>query len=356
MRDPRKDLYAILGVDKDASTESIRRAFRARALELHPDKQTGADDKARYDAEIRFKELNEAYRVLSDPKSRRMYDNPEQTFEELLRTVFGGSGASFVVIDDELDDTLGATLHGLPVPSAKAVVVPITLAEVCTGCSDKQVQFKLARPCGPCKGTGAADPASGIMRCMACGGGGTLLPGIPLMCTACAGRGSMLKQGCRHCTVCNGDGTIWDEHTVTVQVPCGVRPGAALHPVTQQLPQLPVSFVAQYVLDGNTSVQELHVHVQVDVGLVELLCGFRRELDMCGTRRVLVSRGYFDVSRPKCIKGAGLPHPRHPKDKNRAGNLYIHWVLHLPATAEPDGATLRAARKALRKSLNRFHS
>jgi molecular chaperone DnaJ len=221
------DYYEVLGVSRDATQEEIKRAFRRKARETHPDANPG--DAA---AEHRFREAALAYEVLSDPQRRAAYDRGAE-FE------FGDFFSSFAGIDDLLarffGGGVGSPFGGSRGPSAGAdvgVSIELTLAQAATD-STREVRYRTRLACPVCGGEGAA-PGSPPTVCDRCAGRGSMRvtrqtflgPAVSIAtCDKCRGRGRLITAPCPRC---DGSGSILDEAVVTVEVPAGVEDGSRL--------------------------------------------------------------------------------------------------------------------------------
>lgn len=221
-----KDYYEILGVARDASTEEIKRAFRRLARETHPDAKPGDRE-----AEARFREIAEAYEVLSNPERRRAYDRGA-TFD--LSELFAGVSA----FDDLLAAVFGnAGLFGTgtrPVRRGRDVVVlaEVDLHGAAFGTSS-DIRFEAASRCESCGGTGVAS-GSAPETCPRCGGSGAVrvarrgLLGSMMSvttCDLCRGSGEVINDPCGDCA---GNGAKLEERTVVVEIPAGVSDGTRL--------------------------------------------------------------------------------------------------------------------------------
>ncbi|MDP8970821.1 MAG: J domain-containing protein [Actinomycetota bacterium] len=227
-----QDLYEILGVSRDASEDDIKRAYRQRARNLHPD--TGGDTE-------QFKQLTAAYEVLKDPRTRANYDrfgdprgpggaggDPFGGFGDLgdlIDTLFGGFGGSRTA-------TGPRARTGRRAGRDAVVDVSLTLEEAASG-TERDVEVSVRRTCQRCEGSGA-QPGSGMVRCERCGGAGAVQQvtrsvfGQMLTtttCAACGGNGQRLAQPCGDC---RGEGRLESTETVTVPVPPGVDDGTQL--------------------------------------------------------------------------------------------------------------------------------
>lgn len=229
------DFYATLGVDRTASDDDIKKAYRKLAMAYHPDRNGGSKE-----AEEKFKTLTEAYDVLRDPQKRAVYD---RYGEAGLR----GGGAGFHHVDlsealgifmrdfggfGGLDDLFGGRAQSGSNPRSGADVkltLPLTLAEVAAGV-EKEVKLKVLDACDRCGGAGA-EPGTRSKSCATCAGHGevrraqrsffgqfvTVAP-----CPSCHGEGQIIESPCRKC---RGEGRMRAEKSVKVSVPAGVSTG-----------------------------------------------------------------------------------------------------------------------------------
>jgi len=234
----KKDYYQILGVERTASEEEIKKAYRKLAVKYHPDKNPG--DKT---AEERFKELGEAYEALSDPQKRAAYDRfGHAAFDararagaggfrgggfhdpfEIFREVFGG-GSIF-------EDLFGGDRSDPNGPRRGADLrydLEISFEEAVLGC---EREIRVARPdtCTACHGTGA-EPGSSTKTCNTCGGRGQVVSSrgifsIAQTCPRCEGSGTVIERPCR---TCRGSGRREQVTKVTLRIPPGVDTGARL--------------------------------------------------------------------------------------------------------------------------------
>jgi len=221
-----KDYYQTLGVERSASADEIKKVFRRLARETHPD--ANPDDPA---AEMRFREIAEAYEVLSDPVRRERYDRGE---------VFSGADlfSQFAGLDEILAQFFGSgfgfgSRRSGPRPGPDmGVSTTITLEEAALGVS-RAIEFNAPTQCPHCAGEGS-EPGHAAIRCPQCGGAGavqvardTFLGRITSVaeCPQCAGSGRLIEVPC---TECSGAGRINAPRTVNVEVPPGVEDGTRL--------------------------------------------------------------------------------------------------------------------------------
>jgi molecular chaperone DnaJ len=233
----KRDYYEVLGVDKNAGADDIKRAYRRLAIKYHPDKNPG--DK---DAEAKFKECAEAYEVLSDPDKRSRYDqfghaglqgSGMHDFSRMnVEDIFGALN-----LDDILGDFFG--FAGKSRRSARTgphrgydleTVVELTLDDVAKGV-EKSIEFTRQDICEECSGSGSAKGGN-PSKCSTCGGGGQVaqagLGGFFQMvstCPACRGSGTVITNPCRKC---RGSGRIPKKRLVTVKIPAGVHEGQSV--------------------------------------------------------------------------------------------------------------------------------
>ncbi len=222
-----KDYYEILGVSRDATGDEIKKQFRRLARETHPD--ANPNDPG---AEARFRDIAEAYEVLSDPQKRARFDRGEEFAGDLFSN-FGG-------LDEILSQFFGGVggfgFGGVAAPSRRgqdiAVALDLELAEAAFGVSE-EVSFLAPVVCDVCEGSGAK--AGHIPSpCSTCGGHGqvqatrnTFLGSMTTVqeCPTCRGRGSVVEDPCDNCS---GAGRRNQEVTLTVEIPPGVDDGTRL--------------------------------------------------------------------------------------------------------------------------------
>lgn len=224
------DYYELLGVAREASAEEIKKAFRRKARETHPDVNDG------HEAEETFKRINEAYEVLSDPEKRARYDR-FGTADPQAGGWGPGPGADFFGMDDLFSVFFGGA-HGAragrPNPDGRDVraQVSITLEQAAEG-GEREVTVRHAVTCPTCSGTGAAEGGS-AQACPACSGTGqrrtqrrTILGVMETAtpCDRCAATGVVIDNPC---AACRGDGRVVDSVTSTVEVPAGIADGHTL--------------------------------------------------------------------------------------------------------------------------------
>ncbi len=226
----QRDHYTVLGVGRTATPEEIKAAFRKLAQQHHPDKNP--DDPS---ASTRFKELNAAYQVLSDPQRRTMYDRFGHRAED-AGSPFASNGPfaggvvdiSDIAIDGILGDLLGVFGVGRGDRGDLRRDLEIAFEEAAFGC-EKQLAYDRVVTCGDCQGSASA-PGSIPERCTACSGKGRvrfqqgILPiAVERTCATCRGTGKIVRDPCKSC---RGSGLIASKNTLSITIPAGVEHGA----------------------------------------------------------------------------------------------------------------------------------
>ncbi|MBR0267067.1 MAG: molecular chaperone DnaJ [Clostridia bacterium] len=229
----KRDYYEVLGVSKNATDDEIKRAYRKKAKECHPDLHPGDQS-----AVERFKELNEANEVLSDPDKRARYD--QFGFEDPMAGMGGGGGNPFGGFDfggmgDIFDQLFNGGMGARGTRSQGPVQgndlryeLRITFEEAAKGC-EKSFEIYRNELCDTCKGSGAK-PGTSPVTCPNCNGAGQIRQSGGWMttvrtCPACGGAGKIVKE---KCTACAGSGRIRKKRTVTVKVPAGIDNGQTI--------------------------------------------------------------------------------------------------------------------------------
>lgn len=247
-----KDYYELLGVSKTATADELKKAYRKLAKQYHPDSYTGNDKKQ---AEEKFKEISEAYAVLSDPNKRAQYDRFGSGFDGSgfnsaggYSSGFGGfdfSGGFGSNIDIDLEDILGSVFGGgfggfntsarADRPSKGADIrinMNISFEEAIFGC-EKEITIKRSEICDVCKGS-CAKPGTSSTVCDKCGGKGKLRTvqntimgqmSTVTTCDKCNGTGKYIPNPCEKC---GGLGTVKKSKKITIKIPAGIDNGQAV--------------------------------------------------------------------------------------------------------------------------------
>jgi molecular chaperone DnaJ len=230
-----RDYYEILGVARDADAATIKSAFRKLAMKLHPDQNPGCKV-----SEDKFKEIGEAYSVLSDPEKRAQYDRFGKTFDG--GGAGGPGGAGFNDFSDIFNEIFGGGFEDMFARGGGArgprngpergadlrYDVEITLEQAFRG-MEREIVVPRAHACEPCAGTGSEGKAP-LETCRTCNGAGQVRASqgmfrIVRTCPACHGRGQSIKTPCKSC---GGRGLTQKERTLSVKIPAGVEDGTRI--------------------------------------------------------------------------------------------------------------------------------
>ena len=242
----KRDYYEVLGVDKNASAEDIKKAYRKMAIKYHPDKNPG--DK---EAEEKFKEAAEAYSVLSDADKKARYDqfghagvegsgpdfsggfgNLNDILNDLFGGAFGGGFGGFSGFGGGFGGQRGQRQQRVYRGRDIRVRVKLTLEEIAKGV-EKEISIEKNVPCSECGGKGAKN-SSDIKTCPACQGSGQVQRVVNSFlgqtvtystCQQCGGEGKIISNPCRSC---NGTGLVRKRETIKVKIPAGVEAGMQL--------------------------------------------------------------------------------------------------------------------------------
>jgi molecular chaperone DnaJ len=227
MAQKRRDYYEVLGVPRDASMEEIKRAFRRLAMKYHPDRNKSPD------AEAKFKEINEAYQVLSDPQKRAAYDRYGPAGMEAMERGRPFDGAPFGGWGDIFEAFFGTATRRQPQRGADhRVSLELELAEAAFGC-EKEVEVVRVEECPRCGGAGT-EPGTRPVACPSCQGLGEVRRVHRSFfgqfinvatCPQCRGQGTVVTHPCREC---QGTGRQKRARRLWVKVPPGVDDGTQL--------------------------------------------------------------------------------------------------------------------------------
>lgn len=341
-----KDLYEILGVSKDASDSEIKKAFRRRARELHPDVNKAAD------AEDQFKELNEAYDVLSDLNKRAQYDR----FGTIPGAAGGGYGGGSGYVD--FDDLFGGGFGGMGDifssffggqggqggrPARKegrdmGVGLRITLEEVARGV-EKEIVYDRLAPCPDCKGTGLGENGK-VVTCPECGGKGRVVSvqrtflgdmQTATTCKKCNGTGSSIENPCPEC---EGQGRVPDRQRVTVKVPAGIRDGQQLRVGGFGEAGIQGAQAGDLIVTCRVQPHEFFerdgddLHGRANVSFIQAILGAEIEIDGIMPDEKVQVRIPAGCQNEQVVRVKGFGMPRLKSDIR--GSMYVHVNVVIP--------------------------
>jgi molecular chaperone DnaJ len=351
----KRDFYEVLGVQKNASREEIKKAYRQLAIKHHPDRNP--EDKG---AEDKFKEATEAYEILADERKRQAYDQygfaglsgmgqPTaqdfsmifQGFEDIFGDVsgifdsfFGGGGAR------RRSSGRGYGQRG----SDLRYDMEISFLEAAFG-AKKEVTYPRAERCDLCKGTGA-DKGSGRKLCPTCGGSGQVRRNsgffsIASTCPACNGEGEIIEKPCSEC---RGAGTVRRNHSITISIPAGIEDGKRLSLAGQgdagangsQDGDLYVFLRVQphecFERDGKD------LYCAVPISITQAALGAEIAVPTLDDRTVRVSvPSGTQNGRILRLRGEGIPELHNP---GKRGDMYIKIVVRVPTKISPKAKEL----------------
>ena len=341
-----KDLYEILGVSKDASDSEIKKAFRRRARELHPDVNKAAD------AEDQFKELNEAYDVLSDPNKRAQYDR----FGTIPGAAGGGYGGGSGYVD--FDDLFGGGFGGMGDifssffggqggqggrPARKegrdmGVGLRITLEEVARGV-EKEIVYDRLAPCPDCKGTGLGENGK-VVTCPECDGKGRVVSvqrtflgdmQTATTCKKCNGTGSSIENPCPEC---EGQGRVPDRQRVTVKVPAGIRDGQQLRVGGFGEAGIQGAQAGDLIVTCRVQPHEFFerdgddLHGRANISFIQAILGAEIEIDGIMPDEKVQVRIPAGCQNEQVVRVKGFGMPRLKSDIR--GSMYVHVNVVIP--------------------------
>ncbi|NTU70209.1 MAG: molecular chaperone DnaJ [Coriobacteriia bacterium] len=335
-----QNYYELLGVEKTATPEEIKKAFRRKARELHPDVNSAPD------AEDRFKEVNEAYDVLSDTGKREQYDRfgrvggpagggPGGYQYADFGDLFGGGGLN---MEDLFSAFFGGVRGGTTRLEGRdmAMQIVVTLVEAATGVEKEVVLDRLAS-CDVCGGSGSADD-SGVTTCPDCGGMGqrreqrktflgTMQTVVP--CERCGATGHVVENPCEEC---QGSGRVPDRQHVMVNVPAGIRDGQQIRLRGMGEAGIRGAAAGDLLIGVRVAEDEyLHrdgddLHCRASVTIAQAALGV--DLAVHGileenTVKVPAGSQNADVVR---VKGLGMPR----LNRSDRGDLFVHIGVEIP--------------------------
>lgn len=345
-----QDYYEILGVSRSADKTEIKSAFRRLAREYHPDVSKHED------AEARFKEINEAYEVLSDDDKRSRYDRFGHA--GVSGNGFGGAGAGFSGFEEIFEEFFssfggargGARRRG-PRPGAdRRVDVTISFEESIFG-TTKDVQFERLEVCEVCEGSGA-EPGTTPIKCVQCAGAGEvrqvqqtfLGPMVQVAtCPRCNGRGEVVDTPCHEC---RGQGRKRKHVTLPVDIPAGVREGLQIQirgegDVGESGAPSGSLFVVAHVTDHDFfKRRENDVILELNINVAQAALGDRVIIPTVDGDVELVIPGGTQTGKVFRLRGKGVPRLRSDGSNSGRGDQLVYISVEVPTQLTDDQRAL----------------
>lgn len=363
--DKKKDYYKILGVSRNATKEEIKKAFRELALKYHPDRNKSKE------AEEKFKEISEAYAVLSDDKKREMYDKygsvefgQQFSEEDIFRNVdFSDFKDIFKNFEDEIFSSFfdfGKQKKRSKIGEDLEIGVEITLEEAAFG-TKKEIVYKRKVICDRCKGNGV-EPGYSFKICPKCNGTGQIVQTKRLgpmffksttVCDLCLGEGKIPEK---KCSKCNGRGVYIKEEKINVEIPQGIDDGMRIR----------LESMGNEGIDGNGDLyiyvkllphkifhrQKDDLYVNVDISFVKAALGGEIEVPtLSGKKKIFIPPG-TQSHQLFTIENEGMPNLR----RGKRGNLYAKVIVNIPKNlTERQKALLREFEEEEKKKYKWFN-
>ncbi len=327
----KKDYYEVLGVAKDASDEDIKRAFRKLAKQYHPDvnKEPGAEEK--------FKEIGEAYAILSDPEKRRQYDQFGHAAFESGSSGFSGFSADDIDLSSIFDDLFGSSFgfnfgssrrgKNGPVKGRDRVIsMNLTFEEAVFGCK-KSIHLDLNEVCHSCHGAGGFNEKT----CPKCKGRGTIIVEQKSMfglfqtqttCNECDGTGHVFEKKCPDC---RGTGLVKTNKEIIVTVPEGVDNGYQLRISGKGEAGINGGPNGDIYIEFNVKKHEFFerdeedIYLEVPLTISEAALGCKKEIPTLESNVVLDIKAGAQSKDKLKLKGKGIKVP----NSIRRGDMYV---------------------------------
>lgn len=334
-----KDYYEVLGVQKGATKEQIKDAYRKLALQFHPDRNKAPE------AEARFKEISEAYAVLSNDDKRRQYDNfgregvyQRYSQEDIFRGVDFGEffrEMGFGGFDDIFSQFFGGG-GGRPQRGEDLTYhLQLRLEDIVLD-TDKEIEIPRSEICSICNGSGAR-PGTSPLRCDTCGGSGQVQKvqsaGFARLvriteCDRCRGRGYLIENPCKEC---RGRGTVGRTRKIRIMIPAGVEDGQTLrlrgegNAGESGVPPGDLYVVVNIAPHKIFARQENDIYLETKVGVVQAMLGTELTIPtLHGDVKLQIPQGTQPGSVFK-VKGKGLPRSGWGK-----GDEYVRVNVEIP--------------------------
>ena len=330
-----KDLYEVLGVSRSASDDEIKKAFRKLAMKYHPDRNPDNEE-----AVEKFKEIQNAYAILSDPQKKAAYDQYGHAgVDPNMGGGFGGGfggGAGFDFSDIFSQMFGGAAGGGGRQQSYQGAdlqyAVEITLEEAAAGLK-KRITIPTYKECDVCHGSGAK-PGTSVSTCSTCGGSGTIhvrqaIFQLQQTCPTCHGSGKQIKDPC---TSCRGEGRVKTTKTVEVNIPAGIDDGQRIRlsgegePGQHGAPSGDLYVVVHVKAHKTFERNGLDLHCELPISFATAALGGEVEVPTLEGKVKLTIPKETQTGRRMRVKGKGIKSLR----SSATGDLYCHVLVETP--------------------------
>lgn len=332
-----KDYYSILGVDRNATEDQIKKAYRKKAMELHPDKNPGNAE-----AEAKFKDAAEAYDVLSDAGKKANYDRFGSA-DPRGGNPFGGGGHGFSMDDifSQFGDIFGNPFGGQQKRRSRGqdlrMKVVVNIDEILKGCS-KKLRYKRQCKCVKCNGAGGSE----VTSCLVCNGQGQriVVQNTPFgqmrtqtTCPDCQGSGKKVRNRCGEC---QGGGTVLNEQVVDVEIPAGVSNGMQLsmhgfgNDVGDGVPG-DLYIIIEELQDFSYKRENNNIVVEREISVIDAICGAQVNVKTPhGEIRLTIHPG-TDHGHMIRLGGKGIPDMQYG-----LGDLFVRCLIKIPKNTNLD--------------------
>lgn len=338
----KRDYYEVLGIAKGSNDAEIKKAYRKLAKKYHPD--ANPDNK---EAEVKFKEVTEAYEVLSDADKRAAYDRyGHSAFDQTAGGGFGGGFSSEFDMNDIFGSMFGDIFGGGtsrrrprgPMPGEDIrQTIQVTFEEAAFGC-EKEITIHTSETCSTCKGT-KAKPGTSATNCTKCGGTGqirvtqrTILGAMQSVqtCPECHGQGKIVKEPC---PACHGQGKVRTTKKVTVSVPAGIDHGQTLRisgkgEVGEVGAPNGDLFITVYVQSHQIFERKGNdVHMRMPISFVQAALGVELSIPTLDGNVTFTIQPGTQTNTTFRLQGKGIPSIRNKKYR---GDQYVEVYVEVP--------------------------
>ncbi|CAJ1334542.1 unnamed protein product [Effrenium voratum] len=326
-------LYEVLGVDRNATEQEIKKAYKRAAVKFHPDK---AHESERPQYEERFKRISRAYEILSDPEKRRSYDaRGEAAFDGRDAAGFNGFGAGadpFDMFRSMFGQNFGFGQQRTPDVGYE---VEATMEELYAGFS-RNLSYERDAVCRKCKGMGGTD----VRHCARCRGMGVVVeehqlgPGyvqrMQRTCGACMGQGRQVRDVC---SSCRGAGFMKEKVELNIQIPPGCPNG---HRITfaQKADESPGMETGSVIIEVRerkhalfTRLNDEDLFLEQRVSLLDALCGARFRVKHVDGKSLEVGSEKVFPGEVRVLRGYGMPKKQNPRAR---GDLFVRFQVDFP--------------------------